>query len=103
MKNYYVIAQQDLSSDAAHSSEWPKFIGYCYRDKSFLFLEGKGHGLMGGELSESTAKHLKWREAFTALNAEWFLEFLDKTQANDESDFACKLDNIIGTPDTITY
>ncbi|WP_079204197.1 hypothetical protein [Pseudomonas sp. CC6-YY-74] len=103
MKDYYVIAQKDLSPNAAHSSEWPKIIGYSYKDKYFLFLEGKGHGLMGGELPESTAKQLKWRDIFIILNAEWFLDFLDKTHAKDETDFICELTKLIGAPDTITY
>ena len=48
MKEFYVVARRDLLPGAAHSAEWPKIIGYSYNDKSFLFLEGKGHGLMGG-------------------------------------------------------
>jgi len=103
MKDYYVIAQQDLSPGAAHSSEWPKIIGYLYKDKSFLFLEGKGHGLMGGELPESTAKQLKWRDIFITLNAEWFLVFLDQKKITNEKDFLDELTKEIGDPDILTY
>nr|WP_298136547.1 hypothetical protein [uncultured Pseudomonas sp.] len=103
MKDYYVIAQQDLSPGAAHSSEWPKIIGYSYKDKSFLFLEGKGHGLMGGELPETVAKQLKWRDIFIALNAEWFLVFLDQKNFNNEKDFLDELAKSIGTLDILTY
>lgn len=103
MKDYYVIAQQDLSPGAAHSSEWPKIIGYSHKDKSFLFLEGKGHGLMGGELPESVAKQLKWRGIFIALNAEWFLVFLDQKTFTNEKDFLNELTKEIGDPDILTY
>jgi hypothetical protein len=103
MKDYYVIAQQDLSSGAAHSSEWPKIIGYSYKDKTFLFLEGKGHGLMGGELPESAAKQLKWRDIFITLNAEWFLAFLDKNNITNEEEFLDNLTKIIGNPNIFKY
>jgi len=103
MQDYYVIAQQDLSLGAAHSSEWPKIIGYSYKDKSFLFLEGKGHGLMGGGIPESVAVQLKWRDIFIALNAEWFLAFLDQKNFTNEEDFLDELTKSIGTPNILTY
>ena len=80
MKEFYIVAQSDLAPNLPHSSEWPKIIGYSYKKKSFLFIEGKGHGLTGGELPESAAKQPKWRDIFIALNTEWFLSVLDQKQ-----------------------
>ena len=103
MKEFYVVARRDLLPGAAHSAEWPKIIGYSYNDKSFLFLEGKGHGLMGGELPESVAKQLKWRDIFISLNAEWFLVLLDQKNFTNEEDFLDELSQLIGCPGIIKY
>lgn len=103
MKEFYVVARRDSAPDLPHSSEWPKIIGYSYKDKSFLFLEGEGHGLMGGELPEPAAVQLKWRDIFIALNAEWFLVFLDQKKFTNEKDFLDELSKEIGAPDIITY
>jgi hypothetical protein len=58
MKEFYVVAQEDLVSDLPRSSEWPKIIGCSYKDKSFLVLEGKGHCLMGGECQDQWQNNL---------------------------------------------
>lgn len=103
MKEFYIVAQRDLAPNLPHSSEWPKIIGYSYKDKSFLFIEGKGHGLMGGELPEPAAKQLKWRDIFITLNAEWFLAFLEQMNLTNEKDFLDELTKSIGTPNILTY
>lgn len=103
MREFYVVAQRDLTPELPHSKEWPKIIGYSYKGKAFLFLEGKGHGLMGGELPEPTAKQLKWRVIFITLNAEWFLIFLDQKNFTNEKDFLDELTKSIGVPNILAY
>ncbi len=103
MRDYYVIARKDLLPGAAHSSEWPKIIGYSYKDKSFLLLEGKGHGLMGGELPETIAKQPKWRDIFVVLDVEWFLDFLEKSPPADESSFVGEVSKKIGPLEVLMY
>lgn len=58
---------------------------------------------MGGELPGSVAKQLKWRDIFIALNAEWFLVFLDQKKFTNEKDFLDELIKEIGPPDILTY
>ena len=101
MKEFYIVAQRDLAPNLPHSSEWPKIIAYSYKDKSFLFIEGKGHGLMGGELPESAAKQPKWRDIFITLDAEWFLVLLGKKKFSNENDFLDELTEKIGAADIL--
>jgi hypothetical protein len=58
---------------------------------------------MSGELPEPTAKQLKWRDIFIALNAEWFLAFLDQMNFTNEKDFLDELTKSIGTPGILMY
>jgi hypothetical protein len=103
MRDYYVIARKDLLPGSAHSSDWPKIIGYSYQDRCFLLLEGKGHGLMGGELPEAIAKQHKWRDIFVVLDVEWFLDFLEKTPPANESVFVSEVSKKIGSLEILTY
>lgn len=103
MKNYYVIAEKDLTPSQPHSSAWPKIIGYNPIYRKFLFMEGKGHGLMGGEVCQDSASLAKWHDIFVELNAEWFLDFLNLNIFSDENDFLNKLIDVIGQPKTIAY
>lgn len=103
MKDFYIVAKRDLAPSAPHSKEWPKVIGYSYEYGSFLLLEGKGHGLMGGELPEAIAKQQKWRDIFVVLDVEWFLDFLEKTPPANESVFVSEVSKKIGSLEILTY
>jgi hypothetical protein len=103
MKNYYVIALQDLAPQEAHSAEWPKLIGYSFAHRKFLFMEGKGHGLMGAEVDQDNPSLSKWQDLFVTLDAEWFLDFLKLNSFRDENDFLNKLAAISGPPEIINY
>ncbi|WP_155274284.1 hypothetical protein [Pseudomonas chlororaphis] len=76
MKDYYILAKVDFSSDTPHSSDWPKIIAYSYEYKSLLFLAGKGHGVSGFELPASEAGDPDWTTLFLELNATWIPDFL---------------------------
>lgn len=92
MSNYYIVAR---------SHEPSKIIGYSLIRKSFLFLEGRGHSLMGGEISQEEASSEIWRDMFVDL--EWFLSFLQLNTFSDEDEFIKILTPIIGSPEVITY
>ncbi|MFG0382898.1 hypothetical protein ACF8C6_18300 [Pseudomonas sp. zbq_18] len=104
MKHYYVVAEKDPYPAESHSSEWPKVIGYSFVHRSFLFMEGKGHGLMGAEIRQDTTALARWRDIFVELNAEWFLDLLKLNTFSDESEFLTKLTPLIShPPKIITY
>ena len=104
MKHYYVVAEKDPYPAEPHSSEWPKLIGYSFVHRTFLFMEGKGHGLMGAEVHQDSASLTKWRDLFVELGAEWFLNLLQLNTFLDEDEFLTKLKPLIGhSPKIITY
>jgi hypothetical protein len=103
MKSYYVIALKDLAPQQAHSPDWPKLIGYSFAYRKFLFMEGKGHGLMGAEIDQDSPSLSKWQDVFVALDAEWFLDFLRLNAVSNENDFLNKLTTISGPPEIIRY
>ncbi|MDC7826119.1 hypothetical protein PQS90_13255 [Pseudomonas sp. BLCC-B13] len=104
MKHYYVVAEKDPYPAEPHSSEWPKIVGYSFVHRSFLFMEGKGHGLMGAEVHQDSASLTKWRDLFVELGAEWFLDLLKLNTFLDEDEFLTKLKPLIGhSPKIITY
>ncbi|PYC29506.1 hypothetical protein DMO17_02095 [Aquipseudomonas alcaligenes] len=103
MKYYYIVAGKDLYPAEPHSSEWPKLIGYRFVHKTFLFMEGKGHGLMGAEIDQHSPSLSKWQDLFVTLDIEWFLDFLRLNTFSDESDFLSKLTAIRGQPEIISY
>ena len=97
VRSYYVIAEKDLVPRQPHSSDWPKLIGYCYDDAYFLFFEGKGHGLAGTAVPAREAKKSEWLAIFTALDVEWFLDFLETAQFTSEEAFVLTLSAKIGS------
>lgn len=87
MKDFHIVAKKDLEPDLPHSADWPKIIAYSYETKSFLFIEGKGHGFNGTVLPDQTAREPRWKQLFLDLNALWFLNFIDSTTYPCVSDF----------------
>ena len=81
---YYLIARVDKSNlSQPHSSEWPKLIAYSFDKRKLLLEEGRGHGLMGGEISLDNFNTSEWKDMFIAADSEWFLDLLsDGTIAN---------------------
>lgn len=96
VRSYYMIAEKDLVPHQPHSSEWPKSIGYCYSDDYFLLYEGKGHGLGGCAVAASEAREPKWRYMFTALEVEWFMDFLETSRFTSEEAFVLALEKKVG-------
>lgn len=76
MNEYYVIAQKTVEPVFPNSPDWPKIIGYCYEQNTFLFIEGDGHGFNGAVLEESVAREVRWVGLFTELDACWFLNLI---------------------------
>lgn len=104
MKYYFLVAKKELYPVEPHSSEWPKLIAYSVVHRTFLFREGKGHGLMGAEVHQDSASLTKWRDLFVELGAEWFLDLLQLNTFLDEDEFLTKLTPLIGhSPKIITY
>ncbi|MBP5074224.1 hypothetical protein PUP68_02270 [Pseudomonas chlororaphis] len=87
MKDFYVVAKKDLEPNLPHSADWPKIIAYSYKTKSFLLIEGKGHGFNGTVLPDQIAREPRWNQLFLDLNALWFLSFIDSTTYSSTSDF----------------
>jgi hypothetical protein len=78
MKQYHLIAERNLAPRDVHGSEWPKVIAYSFTDRSFLFLEGKGHGFMGAEVQLNETSLDRWQDLFIDLDAQWFLDLLNQ-------------------------
>lgn len=100
---YYVVAEKDLYSADPQSPDWPKLIGYSFARGRFLFLEGKGHALLGAEVDQGSPSMMKWQDLFGTLDAEWFLDFLKLNNFRDENDFLSKLTAISSPLKMITY
>jgi hypothetical protein len=77
MKDFYVIEKKEFEPEIPNSPEWPKIIGYCVEDNSFLFIEGNGHGFNGIVLPEIIAREPRWDRLFTILDAHWILTSID--------------------------
>ncbi|MCD5989298.1 hypothetical protein KDX30_15415 [Pseudomonas sp. CDFA 553] len=77
MKNYYVIEKKEFEPEIPNSPEWPKIIGYCHENKSFIFVEGNGHGFNGIVVSETIANEPQWDRIFKMLDAYWFLKMIN--------------------------
>ncbi|WP_394560150.1 hypothetical protein [Aquipseudomonas alcaligenes] len=104
MKHYYLVAEKEPYPAGPHSSEWPKVIGYSFVHRSFLFMEGKGHGLMGAEIHQDSTALTRWRDIFVELGVERFLDLLKLNTFGDENEFLAKLTALIGhPPKIITY
>ncbi|WP_095131302.1 hypothetical protein [Pseudomonas sp. Irchel s3h14] len=103
VRGYYVIAEKDLVPLQPHSSDWPKLIGYCYDDAYFLLFEGKGHGLGGTAIPVSEAKRPEWLAIFTALDVEWFLDFLETSRFTSEEAFVLTLSAKVGSLSVCRY
>lgn len=97
----YLVAEKASYPAESHSSEWPKVIGYSFVHRSFLFTEGKGHGLMGAEIHQDSTAPAQWQDIFVELSAEWFLDFLKLNTFGDESEFLAKLMALTGHPPRI--
>ncbi|POP73367.1 MULTISPECIES: hypothetical protein [Pseudomonas syringae group] len=79
MNNYYVIEKKELEPEILNSPEWPKIIGYCHENKSFIFIEGNGHGFNGTVVPETIANEPRWDRLFKILDANWFLKLITST------------------------
>jgi hypothetical protein len=85
MKDFYVIGKKQCAPEIPNSPDWPKIIGYCVEDNSFLFIEGNGHGFNGIVLPEIIAREPRWDRLFTILDAHWFLAFIEKNTNFDKA------------------
>jgi hypothetical protein len=103
MKLYYVIAEKDLYPQYPHHADWPKQIAYCLQDRSIMLTEGKGHGLAGSVITLAAASEPHWWAVFTALQAEWFLSFIEEGRFADEGEFTAALSEKIGPLRTVKY
>ncbi|MHC8394212.1 hypothetical protein ACYZT8_11210 [Pseudomonas sp. LB3P93] len=103
MRTFYVIAKKDMEPTLPHSSEWPKLIGYSYKDNYFYLAEGKGHGFAANDMPEAKAKRPEWLELFTVLDILWFIDLIDNTSFVDEHDFLIQLKKLIGDPEIIEF
>jgi len=79
MKDFHIVAKRDLEPNLPHSTDWPKIIAYSYEKKSFLFIEGKGHGFNGIVFPDQTSREPRWEQLFLDQDALWFLNFIDNT------------------------
>lgn len=98
-----MIARKDMEPNLPHSSNWPKVIGYSFKDNYFYLSEGKGHGFVANDMHESKAKRPEWLEIFTALDSTWFLNMIDNTNFTSEKDFLDKLTAHTEKVDIITF
>ncbi len=87
MKDYYIIGKKNIYPEAPNSSDWPKIIGYCYEENTFIFIEGNGYGFNGIVLPELAARENRWCRLFTALDAHWFLKIIGSKQFVDRESF----------------
>ncbi|WP_339523610.1 hypothetical protein [Pseudomonas sp. EL_65y_Pfl2_R96] len=85
MKDFYVIGKKDVEPEIPNSPDWPKIIGYCYENNSFIFIEGNGHGFNGIVLPELIAREPRWDRLFKILDADWFLNLIDSTPNLDKT------------------
>lgn len=74
-QTYYRIGYVPAETDAPHDSYTPVeiYISSFYKAKLFIFLQGRGHGLMGGELSLTDLKKSYNKEIFLKCECEWAL------------------------------
>jgi hypothetical protein len=103
MRIFYVIAKKDMEPTLPHSSEWPKVIGYSYKDNYFYLAEGKGHGFAASDMPETKAKRPEWLEIFTTLGMLWFIDLIDNTNFVDEHDFINRITKLIAPPEIIEF
>ncbi|WP_050585964.1 hypothetical protein [Pseudomonas syringae] len=101
MNNYYVIGKKEFEPEIPNSPEWPKLIGYCHENKSFIFIEGNGHGFNGIVVPETIANEPRWDRLFKILDANWFLTLInstpniEKTSIENHIKAKCKVIEII--------
>lgn len=103
MEKYFVLASKDVPGRSGNDPEWPKKIAYSPFLRRFLFLEGSGHGLMGGVLREEVAGQDKWRVVFEELRAEWILSFLKDNDGLDSEELLRTLEEKLGRLEVINY
>lgn len=85
MNNYYVIGKEEFEPEIPSSPEWPKIIGCCHENKSFIFIEGNGHGFNGIVVSETIANESRWDRLFKILDANWFLKLITSTKSIEKT------------------
>jgi len=83
---YYVIAEVDTEKPLnPHSNKWPKLIAYSFETMKILIIEGRGHGLMGGELSISKFDVSQWGYIFSETDTEWFRKIIESGLLSDKN------------------
>ncbi len=103
MRIFHVIAKKDMQPALPHSSEWPKLLGYSFKDNFLYLAEGAGHGSAANDMPEAKAKRPEWLELFIALDAVWFLNLINNTTFVDEQDLIHTLTKLIGHPETLEF
>ena len=101
MNEFYVIAQNTDEPVFPNSPDWPKIIGYCYEENTFLFIEGNGYGFNGAVLKESVAREARWVGLFTELDAHWFLNLIGNTKFPSKDAFINQIKTKLATVEII--
>lgn len=95
MNRYVVIKKIDLEPTMVHSSNWPKLVAFCKDNSLFLVLEGKGHGINGGEFNISQLKSNVWVEFIDELGVFWLKNII--LSNNDDYEKIKKIEQVVGT------
>ena len=72
---FYRIGYVQAENAEPHDSYTPIeiYMSSVYRAKLFIYLQGRGHGLMGGELSLNDVQKNYNKEIFSKCGCEWAL------------------------------